>query len=191
MPDNNLADASVLTSAFYNTNIREQVIVTCTAATRPSHVEGRRIFETDSNKEYISDGSTWRLAGGSGWTSFTPSWSNLTVGNATQSGEYRYADGGMWVKVQLTFGSTTSMTGNVTMTVPNSETARAGAIGAGTAIYQDTGTRVFIGAARIPGSATTISFFHTESGNTGQVNATNPMTWVTTDILEFLLFVPL
>ncbi len=33
---------------------------TCTSATRPSHVAGRLIRETDTGKVYISDGTNWR-----------------------------------------------------------------------------------------------------------------------------------
>lgn len=60
MPDSNLADNGVLTSAFYNTYIRQQVVVTCTSGTRPTAVEGRLIFETDTNLLRVHDGSTWR-----------------------------------------------------------------------------------------------------------------------------------
>src|SRR6056297_246212 len=59
MPDANLADNSVLTSAFYNTYIREQVVVTCTSSTRPTAVEGRLIYETDTNLIRVYDGSSW------------------------------------------------------------------------------------------------------------------------------------
>jgi hypothetical protein len=184
VPDNNLADGADFTSAFYNTNIREQVNVTCTAATRPSHVDGRRIFETDTNKKYISDGSTWHLDGGSNWTTYTPSWTNLTVGNGVTAAQYRYVPGGIWVKGRLTFGTTTSITGNPSQTIPNSETSSASSGNSlGVALFNDSGTRIFIGAIDCAASSTTFTFNHTESGNSGGVNATNPMTWVTGDII--------
>lgn len=37
-------------------------IITCTSATRPSHVEGRVIYETDTDKVLTSDGSAWNRA---------------------------------------------------------------------------------------------------------------------------------
>jgi hypothetical protein len=62
MPDSNLADASVFTSSFYNTYIREQVVVTCTSGTRPTAVNGRCIEETDTNEllTYYSGPAQWR-----------------------------------------------------------------------------------------------------------------------------------
>lgn len=39
-------------------------LIVCTSATRPSHVEGQAIYETDTELTYISDGATWRSARG-------------------------------------------------------------------------------------------------------------------------------
>jgi hypothetical protein len=73
MPDSNLADLSVLTSAFWNTYVREQVTVTCTSATRPTAVEGRLIYETDTDRVMIYNGSAWVPFGsGSAWSTWTP-----------------------------------------------------------------------------------------------------------------------
>lgn len=67
MPDSNLADFGVLSSSFYNTYIREQVVVTCTSGTRPTGVEGRLIYETDTDLLRVYDGSAWqRVANDSG-----------------------------------------------------------------------------------------------------------------------------
>ena len=59
MPDAGLADGSVLTSANYDTYIRQQVVVQCTSGTRPTGVEGRIIAETDTDRVLIYDGSSW------------------------------------------------------------------------------------------------------------------------------------
>lgn len=40
--------------------IDQDTMVRCTAATRPPHLGGRRIFETDTKIGYISDGTTWQ-----------------------------------------------------------------------------------------------------------------------------------
>lgn len=39
-------------------------IVVCTSATRPSHSEGRKIYETDTDRELTSDGTNWVRTGG-------------------------------------------------------------------------------------------------------------------------------
>jgi hypothetical protein len=57
----------------------------CTSTTRPAHLEGRIIFETDTGLMHISDGSAWnQLAYGddTGWVSFTADFvaaANFTV----------------------------------------------------------------------------------------------------------------
>lgn len=61
MPDSDLADDAVLTSSFYNTYIRQQVIVTCTSASRPSSVEGRVIYEADTDRVMCYTGSSWSV----------------------------------------------------------------------------------------------------------------------------------
>lgn len=68
MPDANLPDDTVITSSFYNTYIREQVVVTCTSATRPTGVTGRLIYETDTKTFSVYNGSAWMPA------SATQSW---------------------------------------------------------------------------------------------------------------------
>jgi hypothetical protein len=189
MPELNKSDGNVLTAADTD-DIDEQMIVTCTSSTRPAGVDGRVIYETDTGKymSYNSTAAAWSVLGGSRWVTFTPSWTNLTVGNGTNTGAYRYADGGMLVAFDFTFGSTSSMSGNLVLNVPNSETTASGPPSIGITDLTDTGTRSYIGHVSSGGSSTTMGFTHTESGNTGLVNATNPFTWATGDrIFGFIL----
>lgn len=181
MPDSNLADGDVLTSSFYNTYVREQVVVTCTSATRPTGVEGRLIYETDTNAIKVYSGASWFLVAGSSWNTFTPSWTNLTVGNGTVSADYCYAPGGYRVRVTLVFGSTTSISGNVAFAIPNSETSRAGARSLGQCQFVDSGTRTYDGSAVCNASSSSVLLNHDQSGNAGSVNATNPFTFTTGD----------
>lgn len=59
MPDAQLPDDTVITEAFWDPHVREQVITICTSATRPSAVEGRTIYETDTNRYMGYNGSAW------------------------------------------------------------------------------------------------------------------------------------
>jgi hypothetical protein len=194
VPDSNLADAAVLTSTFYNTYIREQVVVTCTSGTRPTGVDGRIIFETDTEKVMIYDGSTttWNVLGSSRWVTYTPSWTNLTVGDGTQEAEYRYVVGGIRLRGGITLGASSSISGTISQTLPNSETAKSTGNGSmGIARYNDSGTRIFAGWVDIADSGTTLNFGHTESGNSGLVNATNPYTFTTSDAIYWDVVVAL
>jgi hypothetical protein len=164
----------------------EQAIATVTSSTRPaSPNEGQVLYETDTDRLYIYDGTAWRTLGGSKWNSYTPTWTNLTVGNGTQSAIYRYIDGGIWVKGVLTFGTTTSISGTVTQTIPNSETSKSTGFNVGACGILDSGTQNYAGMTHVTASSTSISFFHGETGNTGAVNATTPMTWTTSDQLRW------
>lgn len=56
------------------------------------------------------------------WTSFTPSWTNLTVGNGVVSAAYSKFNKILFVRVYFDFGSTSSLTGGLQMTLPASLT---------------------------------------------------------------------
>ena len=179
------------TAAEVNDYLMEQANIVVTSGTRPTGQEGMHIVETDTDRKYVHDGTDWRTDGGLAWKTFTPSWTNVTVGNGTQEARYRYVPGGMWMYGSLTFGSTTNVTGNVQLTVANSETAALSGHQVGTARYFDTGTRNYVGICRLS-STTVIAFDHTESGNSGIVNASNPIAaWATGDVIAFQCFIPL
>jgi hypothetical protein len=191
MPDSNLADASTLTSTFYNTYIREQVVVTCTSATRPTALEGRMIFETDLNLLRIYDGSSWRILSSAGWTNYTPTWTNLTLGDGSQSGEYRYSQDQIRVRGTLIFGSTTAVTGTISLLIPNSATSAASGLSVGNLVLEDVGARLYVGQTLVATSSTAIAFYHSESGNGGAVNATAPFTWAVGDAIYWDISVAL
>jgi hypothetical protein len=70
------------------------------------------------------------------WTSFTPSWTNLTVGNGVVSAAYSKFNKILFVRVYFDFGSTSSLTSNLQMTLPASLT-------------QNTASQELIGQANI------------------------------------------
>jgi hypothetical protein len=189
VPYYTFVDNAVPTSSELNSNLRDQVTTQCTLATRPGNpAEGQYIFQTDNDRRYVWTGSAWRLVGGTGLVAFTPSWTNLTVGNATESWSYAYTEGGMIVTGKLTFGTTTTVTGTVQMTVPNSVVASV--YGAGSLHMLDAGSRHWVGTVYVDSGSSTINFVHTETGNAGLVNATSPHTWASTDTIGFTLLVP-
>jgi len=66
MPDAGLADGSVLTSANYDTYLRQQVVAQVTSGTRPTGVEGRLVTETDTDRIVCYDGTNWVRVGNYG-----------------------------------------------------------------------------------------------------------------------------
>lgn len=118
------------------------------------------------------------------WTAFTPSWTNLTVGNATQAFKYSTFNKIMFIRGTLTFGTTTTMGTAPTFTIPTSATATQTAFGI--AQYTDTGTAVYVGICRASG--TVIALNGLDSAGTylarTSVTATAPHTWANTDVID-------
>jgi hypothetical protein len=116
------------------------------------------------------------------WTTFTPTWTNLTVGNATQSWAYCLIPGkSIRVRGNLLVGSTTSITGAVQMTIPASKTAVTGPNSYGAAMFLDAGTTYRAGVVEVVSAGTLISVL----SDSGSVAATVPFTWAVNDVLGF------
>lgn len=198
MPDANLADGDVLTSSFYNTYIREQLVTSCTSATHPTGVEGRLIYETDTDRYMKYDGTNW-VDHVAGLIEFTPAWS-FTVGNGVSDGVYAYLSSGlMFVQASFIFGSTSSVGSGMAMTLPDSKVCRSdigGVIPVGVALIRDTGTGAYYGALRMPspGSSQIEIIVNRSSGTYVDgvgVSSTIPMTWTTSDEINIHAIVPI
>jgi hypothetical protein len=116
------------------------------------------------------------------WTSFTPGFFNLTLGNGTVSAKYCQIGKTVHYAGKIVFGSTTSVTGTpIGVTLPvayNSYNTMYNAVQ-----YLDAGVNYFVGMSSIgSGSmafgvqnvATTYSIY-------AQTSSTVPFTWTTTD----------
>jgi len=121
----------VLTAAQVDTYLMEQsTMVFASASARDTALsaaksEGMMAYLSDApNRVTYYDGSAWNTLW-SEWTSFTPSWQNVTTTDATITGTYKYGPDGIRVAVSITFGASTAFTGDVSFTIPNSETARS------------------------------------------------------------------
>lgn len=179
--------STALSADVDNYLMRQSVMRFASTAARDSALsgnleDGMMCICLDTHSIFYYNGSAWKTIS-SPWTSYVPVWTNLTKGSATVVGNYRYQLGDLRVMGYITFAADTSITGTVFQTIPNGETAMAGWQG-GTGQGNDVGSRVYpmvIGAT----STTTWNWVHAESGNGGQVNATNPFTWATSDVLTW------
>lgn len=78
----------------------EQPIV-CTSTTRPHHIAGRRIFETDTNQGYTSNGTTWLSEGAFVCTSGTrPSHQQGLLIYETDTANLMLSSSGSWIVVR-------------------------------------------------------------------------------------------
>lgn len=183
MPDSNLADASVLTSSFYNTYIREQVVVTCTSGTRPTGVEGRRIYETDTDRDLVYSGSAWVIM-----SEPIQSWSpTITQGSAVAGtvnrGWYRRSNGVFVAALSWTASAAGTGSNNVVVSLPVTM-SNAADLG-GSAIFNDAGT-ISIGV--VAGLSTTTAGFFVQGATGSSPFGASPTTAIASgDVLAMSL----
>jgi len=82
-----IADGFGLTSAYWD-EVRKKVVVPCLSSARPTGVEGRIIYETDTDRIYVYDGSAWVLIGwgtatARPWVSLTDAAQSIATATAT------------------------------------------------------------------------------------------------------------
>lgn len=127
------------------------------------------------------------------WQSWTPVWSDLTIGNATNVGFYAEVNEIVYFQLKLVWGSTTNATSYFECEAPVNEIDD-------TVTYQSAGGCVFYNVGTALHSGQSIAF---KSGSTaylvpwwqgyssgigtfiymGNPNASNPFTWTTGDFL--------
>lgn len=156
-----------------------------TSSNRPANpYDGMMIYETDTDKVLIWNGSAWKEIIVP-WTSFTPTWTNLTVGNAAQSWAYQIVNDTVTVQGITTLGSTSSVTGVPLLTLPvNRDASHVTSIGTGT--LNDTGTATYL-AYPISTANNSVYFFATSTGSTyaseSNTSSTVPFTWTNGDLI--------
>jgi hypothetical protein len=124
------------------------------------------------------------------WTSFTPTWTNLVVGNGVVSAQYSVLNKILFVRVKLTAGTTTTFGAGspFIMTLPASLSQDANQYFTGWAYFLDSGTAGYMGAVGVS-DATTVLFYVINASGTyataTSVANTRPQTWANTDQLIF------
>lgn len=158
--------------------------VVCTSTTRvPIPFEGQRIFETDTDKDYVYDGAAWVEKDDLGaWDSYTPADSLITVGNGTRLAAYRLKGKMCTFRWSLVLGSTSAIGNPSKVGLPFA--AKASTLQVVSAYYLDNGTAHYVGCALIDVavSAVLAALIHTEiAAGTGAVGTSAPFTWTTND----------
>lgn len=126
-----------------------------------------------------SAGTSWA------WQSFTPTWTNLTVGNGTNTGKYSQVGRTVHVRTEFVLGTTSSVASDPYITLPitaaayTADRSEIGLVG-----FNDVGTNSPVGVVRLR-STTTASIFALNASSTylliAGVSSTTPFTWTTGD----------
>jgi hypothetical protein len=122
------------------------------------------------------------------WTTFSPTWTNLTIGNGSvQSARYTQVGNTTFVEVVVVFGSTTTVAGLITIkSLPSNNLALAVAHQLGyTVMYDSSAAQSYAGVALTSGAAQA----NLLGAGSPLVNtsATVPFTWATSDQLHIFL----
>lgn len=146
------------------------------------------ISATDTLEIY--DGSNWQILGSTaGWTSYTPTLSGCTQGNGTLAFAYSVNGKTTNVRGRFTLGSTSTVTGSVSFTLPTTPIAPGGtAFGFGVSAIVANSTN-YTGICLISGSSVVIGVSNASGTYTTRNNlsATVPNTFGTGDTIAFSL----
>jgi len=128
------------------------------------------------------------------YIAYTPTMSNVTTGNATSSGAYCRVNDFVHVYGVFTFGSTTVVTGNIFINLPINLNAGLGAYSSVgiISLYDASSGTNYMSPGRYSGADNLIRVgMDLTSGTYGTwttATATLPMTWTTSDIINFNLY---
>lgn len=116
---------------------------------------------------------------GPGWEDYTPTDTNITVGDGIRTARKRvHPDGTVDFNWRLVWGSTTAFTGSATIGLP----VAVNGTQIGVARYLEEGVRHYVGCCVMSGTGGLL--LHTESANSGIVAATAPYTFGSTDVVD-------
>lgn len=126
---------------------------------------------------------------GGEWVTYTPTLTNLTLGNGTLDARYRRVGQNIDVYIFLQLGSTSSITGYVGITLPFGGISGAGNTSYPNIEFVDSGVAKYIGQAFTNGACTLFELYPQDASSTYlklnslPMNATIPFTWGTSDYL--------
>lgn len=126
---------------------------------------------------------------GGAWQSWTPTWTNLTVGNGTLSCAYTRIGNTIIARVSLVFGSTTSISGSaVAFTFPVTPSSSYGANHfMGTVRLQDANGADAPGSLALTASGEVLVTRGDATGSSlldADLSSTTPFTWTTSDAIK-------
>ena len=121
-------------------------------------------------------------------TSWVPGWTNVTIGNATVAAKYVRAGGLVVFRLNVTFGSTTSVSGNISFSLPVTAESVSLATPIGILRMLDSSASAAYGGAiqQTVGGVCQLVVYDASAtylnGGTA-INATIPFTWATGDTI--------
>lgn len=149
-------------------------------------IDSRHYIDGSIDPEHLISGagSSWA------WQSWTPTWGNLTAGNGTNSSKYIRVGNTILARLAFVFGSTSSIAGNVTFSLPITSVAYTEASNMGQGTLRDAGTAEYKALVSYATTTTATLYVLGSAGsyaNASALSSTVPMTWTTNDHLSALM----
>ena len=152
-----------------------------------------------TSTDYVKDGATAIEALGDAidtsvgtgllaWTAYTPTFTNLTVGNGTIDFKFVQIGKTVHARGSLVFGSTTTVTGSIIFSTPVAAITAGGNPHVANATMNDSGTATFTGHLSLNNTTNfQLQAQRADATYTTRTvaNATVPFTWTTNDAILF------
>jgi hypothetical protein len=155
-------------------------IVSASAANTPS----RLAVGTNESVLIADSTATTGLKWGGLWQTYSPTLSNMTLGNGTTEARYRQLGNTVDVVFKFTLGTTSSISAFPTITLPVN--AKYTGVMIGNNSYIDSGTTYYVGR-NLVASASTVWFGADNASATyltvGTLTSSVPFTWGSTDVI--------
>jgi hypothetical protein len=119
------------------------------------------------------------------WTTWSPTLTNLSIGNGTQAGRYISAGGFVQVEYSLQWGSTTSASGALAISLPVTAAALTGTPFRVTGDARDASAGENYTVRGRLGSTTSLTLITGEGASAAGIGTASPFTWATSDELHF------
>lgn len=127
-------------------------------------------------------------AGAAAWGTWSPTYTNLTVGNGSVTAKYGYYGRVPFAKWSFTMGTTSAIGSAPTVSLPVNF---SNSIETGICRYTDTGTANYPGSV-LPATSSTVGLYAWLASGTyvsaTALSSTIPFTWGSTDVLTFTIF---
>ena len=187
----------ILTASNVQNYLQDQVVMTFAGSAARSSAIGTANFEegmltylTDVNKLQVYTGAEFEdVFDPNAWTTYTPTFTNVTVGNATVVFKYKKLGKTVFVRGTFIFGSTSSISGIIRFTLP------VNAVDAGfhhaSVLIEDTGVEAYQGTLFVsPISDANLKVINSAGTNAvfRNTSSTVPMTWNATDLFKTYFF---
>jgi hypothetical protein len=125
----------------------------------------------------------------SAWTAYTPTITNLTLGNGVLVARYKKIGKTVFVEARVVFGSTTSISGSPIFYLPSNQNLPLN--GRANVVILDSGANYFKGMSADVSTNNFYIYAELASGSYvsyASISSTVPMTWATNDTISISFF---